>query len=177
MPVLLQAATWDPDSLTLDRWLESQLAELYPDLSSGRFGSGCTGYLLTHTQSSWHLLPIIDGIDEMDPDGRSLALKALGSSDRPMVVTCRAQEYEEAVLISDRALSSDASVGNQWHRARSLTSGHDRGLEALPHMGITRYSCERTIVTAGNLRPSVRPKRSPAYPGSAPRPLIGRVGA
>ncbi len=54
------------------------------------------------------LLAVLDGLDEMPPATLAAALDALDSAGHPLVVTCRADEYEKAVTESGSFLSRAA---------------------------------------------------------------------
>ncbi|MFE9204823.1 hypothetical protein [Micromonospora sp. NPDC007230] len=92
VPVLLQIATWDPNE-NLDDWLVRRLVEDYPFLGNeARFGAGAIREIVTQRL----VLPILDGLDEMPPELRPVALRALDddwSADRPFVLTCRMEEF------------------------------------------------------------------------------------
>ncbi|MFG2053068.1 NACHT domain-containing protein [Micromonospora sp. NPDC048930] len=92
VPVLLQIAGWNPDE-NLDDWLVRRLVEDYPFLGNeARFGAGATREIVTQRL----VLPILDGLDEMPPELRPVALRALDddwSADRPFVLTCRTEEF------------------------------------------------------------------------------------
>ncbi|GIJ26414.1 hypothetical protein Vqi01_15760 [Micromonospora qiuiae] len=95
LPVLLQIASWDPEE-NLDDWLVRRLAEDYPFLGNeARFGATAIRKIVTQRR----VLPILDGLDELPPEQRPVALRALDedwSSDRPFVLTCRTDEFTAA---------------------------------------------------------------------------------
>lgn len=94
VPVRFSLSTWPTDSQSLEEWLARQLAiryQLRPVLAAS---------LVTERL----ILPILDGLDEMDPeDGHYARAKAVlrsldddylqGSRRAPVVVTCRASRY------------------------------------------------------------------------------------
>jgi hypothetical protein len=92
VPVLLQIASWDPAE-NFDAWLVRRLVEDYPFLGNeARFGVGATREIVTQRL----ILPILDGLDEMPPELRPVALRALEDdwpADRPFVLTCRTEEF------------------------------------------------------------------------------------
>ena len=92
VPVLLQIASWDPEE-NLDDWLVRRLVEDYPFLGNeARFGASAGREIVTQRL----VLPILDGLDEMPPELRPVALRALDddwSADRPFVLTCRTEEF------------------------------------------------------------------------------------
>ncbi|ONK14369.1 hypothetical protein [Streptomyces sp. MP131-18] len=91
VPVLLSAPSWDPITESLDDWLVRRLAE---SSYAGRDDTPRT--LLRHGL----LLPILDGLDEIPESARRSAVRALNHAlgqERPIVVTCRAAEYEDVI--------------------------------------------------------------------------------
>lgn len=91
VPVLLSAASWDPTAGGLDEWIVQTVARSY---YQGQ--SDVPDRLLRHGL----LLPIIDGLDEILESARRTAVehvtRATGSH-RPVVLTCRAREYEDLI--------------------------------------------------------------------------------
>jgi hypothetical protein len=91
VPVLLPVSSWDPVRERLDDWIVRTLAQPY---YNGRAEIPRT--LLTHGL----LLPVLDGLDEIPESARRSAIKGINHAiggERPVVVTCRAAEYEELI--------------------------------------------------------------------------------
>ncbi|WP_307628746.1 NACHT and WD40 repeat domain-containing protein [Streptomyces turgidiscabies] len=91
VPVLLPAASWDPVRERLDDWIVRTLALPY---YNGRPEIPRT--LLTHGL----LLPVLDGLDEIPESARRGAIRGINHAiggERPVVVTCRATEYEDLI--------------------------------------------------------------------------------
>ncbi|WP_338697224.1 hypothetical protein V2W30_16050 [Streptomyces sp. Q6] len=91
VPVLLPVSTWDPVRERLDDWMARSLAVPY---YSGDQDIPRT--LLAHGL----LLPVLDGLDEIPESARRGAIRGIDDAlggDRPVVVTCRAVEYEELI--------------------------------------------------------------------------------
>jgi hypothetical protein len=107
VPVRLSISAFDPGpgceyappgevSVALDAWIASQLTDVYqlsPAISASLVGGG------------W-ILPILDGLDEIDPAGdgdvRARAvLRALnqpvGTAPRAVVLTCRTSKYRQLI--------------------------------------------------------------------------------
>ncbi|WP_406448671.1 hypothetical protein OH768_00010 [Streptomyces sp. NBC_01622] len=91
VPVLLSISSWDPLRERLDDWIVRTLAVPYyggdPEIPR---------LLLTHGL----LLPVLDGLDEIPESARRGAIRGINQAigtDRPLVVTCRAVEYEELI--------------------------------------------------------------------------------
>src|SRR6266480_1469033 len=102
VPVLISAAAYDT-RLTWEDWLAGHLAL--------RFGIGAKA--AARLVRDGRILPVVDGVDEMDPAGsgqeraRTL-VSALNASIRgrekaPVVVTCRLGEYQALMREIDRA--------------------------------------------------------------------------
>ncbi|GIF70604.1 NACHT domain-containing protein [Asanoa siamensis] len=108
VPVLLNMSAWDP-AVHVDVWLARRLVEIYPELSPRRLGPGGAGLLI----SSGRVVPVLDGLDEIPADLRASALTALTqvvAGDRPLVLTCRAVEFEEIVQATGVPLARAAVV-------------------------------------------------------------------
>ncbi|HZB32484.1 MAG TPA: hypothetical protein VE465_20165 [Streptosporangiaceae bacterium] len=106
VPVPLSAVSWDPRTQTLEDWVTDRLRADYPTLRRGR--DGATPDVADRLVRSGLVLPVIDGLDEMPADTRTVAISALerpASQMIPFVVTCRSQEYEQAVVSSGRTIS------------------------------------------------------------------------
>ncbi|MGW7540742.1 hypothetical protein ACWGKQ_06445 [Streptomyces sp. NPDC054770] len=91
VPVLLPASSWDPVREPLDDWIVRALALPY-------YGSRpeIPRVLLTHGL----LLPVLDGLDEIPESARRSAIRGINTAigvERPIVVTCRAAEYEDLI--------------------------------------------------------------------------------
>ncbi|MFI2027011.1 NACHT and WD40 repeat domain-containing protein [Streptomyces buecherae] len=103
VPVLLPVASWDPVRERLNDWIVRTMAQPY---YSGREDIPRT--LLEQGL----VLPILDGLDEIPETARRSAIQALNEigTERPLVVTCRAVEYEELVRGGAPALRQAAVV-------------------------------------------------------------------
>lgn len=96
IPVLLPVLTWDPTGEDLDAWLIRRIFEDYPDLrDDARYGPDAAQRLVLNRK----ILPILDGLDEMPRTLRGDAVSAITGAmgNRPVVVTCRTEEYAAAV--------------------------------------------------------------------------------
>jgi hypothetical protein len=97
VPVLLSAAGWDtiafPD---IHDWIAHRLAQDYPPLRASQFGTGIPRLLAVHS----HILPVLDGMDELPPPAQAAIIKALNrsmSGTDQIVVTSRTADYIRAV--------------------------------------------------------------------------------
>jgi hypothetical protein len=102
VPVRFGLSTWPTDSQSLEEWLSRQLAiryQLRPALAASLVAERL-------------ILPILDGLDEMDPEDDHYArakavLRSLddgylqGSRRAPVVVTCRAARYSALQELPD----------------------------------------------------------------------------
>lgn len=92
IPVRLSLANWDKERRTFDDWLLDEIEAL-------PFPRGQAEQLLRHDL----ILPLLDGLDEMDPHAgdqaqagprSSAVFKSLHERVKPMVLTCRTEVYE-----------------------------------------------------------------------------------
>jgi len=106
VPVLLSLASWDPRRDHLDRWLAGRLADNHPALLNAReYGRDAPTRLVL----GGHVVPILDGLDEMPADLRATALDALDQTmavGRSLVLTCRSAEYEQVTRESGTVMST-----------------------------------------------------------------------
>ncbi|MDG4784834.1 NACHT domain-containing protein [Micromonospora sp. WMMD1102] len=97
VPVLLNPASWNPRRQHFDDWLADCLVEQYQFLrAQDRYGLNSAMRLVDQGR----VLPVLDGLDEMPVGVHVSAVRALTDAvgpSRPLVVTCRADEYEAAV--------------------------------------------------------------------------------
>ncbi|MBP2320263.1 hypothetical protein JOF56_000648 [Kibdelosporangium banguiense] len=91
VPVFLSLSTWDPVLEPLDDWIVRCLAaEHYGDDET------TPRSLLTRNM----ILPVLDGLDEIPEHLRRRAIRRINETldgDRPLILTCRAAEYENEV--------------------------------------------------------------------------------
>ncbi|MCX4671826.1 NACHT domain-containing protein [Streptomyces sp. NBC_01381] len=107
VPVRISAASWDT-GLSLEQLLIDQLIDAY----------GLSAATAKHIVETRHVLPVLDGLDEMDigqtPVLESRASAALewcnsyqdGRDVAPLVLTCRADEYEALENSGQRVLDA-----------------------------------------------------------------------
>lgn len=109
VPVLLSLSSWDPRDEHLDTWMVRRVVEDYPALSNAEaFGPRAAHRLVTDS----HILPILDGLDEMPAGLHPAAIDALDRvpAGRPLIVTCRSAEYEAAVTSHGGVLATAAVI-------------------------------------------------------------------
>ncbi|WP_345074909.1 NACHT domain-containing protein [Phytohabitans flavus] len=108
LPVLLPINAWNTTE-RVDDFVSRQLAEVYSDVLAPY---GDPPALAQRLVEHRRILPILDGLDELPADAIARAMDYLdqfASAERPLVVTCRTGEYEQAVRRS-RVLSLAAVV-------------------------------------------------------------------
>ncbi|MGH3803824.1 MAG: NACHT domain-containing protein, partial [Pseudonocardiaceae bacterium] len=156
IPVLVSLAGWDPtEQPRLHTWLAARLAEDYPSL---RAVGPTTAQALAE---QGHLLPILDGLDEIpeprQPEVIAALNKSLTDTDQ-LVLTSRTNEYTTAVAEGRNVLTSAVAIapeplttaqaaeyltcclppdpGPSWrellHRLRTGTAGHLAPVLATP---------------------------------------------
>ncbi len=108
VPVLLSASSWDPHTEHLHTWLARRIVEEYPALANHDvYGPDAAERMITQGR----LMVVLDGVDEMPaallPEAIA-ALDAAVAGQYPLVVTCRGDEYEAAVVGSGAILTRAA---------------------------------------------------------------------
>lgn len=109
VPVLLSISSWRLHE-PLEAWLARRIVEDYPFLADrGVYGVDAVIGLVR----SGRVLPILDGLDEMPTQRQAPALAALNdtiSGGRPVVLTCRSEQYQAAVAVAGAPLGRAAVV-------------------------------------------------------------------
>jgi hypothetical protein len=98
VPVVVQASSWLPSKQSFDQWIEAKLVELDRRLAAvDEDGLTLAQVLLEHG----HILPVVDGFDEIAPALQADALKAINQSlanrHRSIVITSQLAPYHAAV--------------------------------------------------------------------------------
>jgi len=99
VPVRFSLAAYDT-TLTLDQWITGQLEQRFTDLPEA---------VARELVDRRRILPVLDGLDEMDPD-QGTPQRAIAAVDRintyvrgtgpsPVVVTCRLDRYKQLIGI------------------------------------------------------------------------------
>ncbi|MCT9139455.1 NACHT domain-containing protein [Streptomyces violarus] len=109
VPILLTAASFDPERESIHDWLRRRITADYPTLADAdTYGPTAIDDLLAGHQ----VLPVIDGLDELPKEVQASVLTALNGTldtDAPLVLTSRTDEYTAAAA-SARALSGAAVI-------------------------------------------------------------------
>ncbi|WP_329624742.1 NACHT domain-containing protein [Streptomyces sp. NBC_01255] len=138
VPVRIPLAEWDPET-SLEPWLVRQVADTY-GLRTGTAHDLVTQRLV---------LPLLDGLDEMDGEAGSSerAARALDQINRyhglhgpaPLVVTCRSDTYER--LSYERGgLESTAVAAIEALDSRQIRTYLEHTLAARPHAEKSAWS-------------------------------------
>jgi len=108
IPVLLSLASWDPATHPrLHGWLAERLAADYPSLRA--FGPDVARALA----EQGHILPILDGLDELPLARQPEVITALNASlteAGQLVLTCRTREYTTAIAEAHTVLTGAAVI-------------------------------------------------------------------
>lgn len=110
VPVLLTIASWDPKKESLETWLKRRLVEDYPFLRALPAADEHED-VLQRLLDDGRILPVLDGMDEIRVELRSEAITLIKGSGLPrLILTCRADEYEHAVVEGLDVLPDTATV-------------------------------------------------------------------
>ncbi|WP_157494478.1 NACHT domain-containing NTPase [Kutzneria sp. 744] len=90
-PFFVSMSSWNPAEVRLSDWLKQRLVISHPSLSA----VDATGRRIADVLVDEHrVLPVLDGLDELGPSRRSVALAAIGrSAPFPFVLTCQTKEF------------------------------------------------------------------------------------
>lgn len=93
VPVLLNAAAWNPHWRSLRDWVADQLYDQYPFLATGKYGGDAAAELVTQG----HIAVFLDGFDEMRDAWHQEAITELrGFPDARVVLFSRTKEFDTA---------------------------------------------------------------------------------
>ncbi|HKN56188.1 MAG TPA: NACHT domain-containing protein [Amycolatopsis sp.] len=102
VPVLLPAAAWDTDACPrLHQWLSARIGQDYQ--------ASLTGQLAEALAVGGHVLPVLDGLDELPEEAQRKIVAALNRSlggDDQLILTSRTEEFTNAVRATDDVLGS-----------------------------------------------------------------------
>jgi hypothetical protein len=107
VPVLLSVAGWDTEAFPrLHDWLVDRLLQNYPALRSAELGGAP---MVTALAARSHLLPVLDGLDELPVPARGAVITALNrslSNTDELILTSRTEEFTAAVTSAADVLTS-----------------------------------------------------------------------
>ena len=135
IPVLLNLSSWDPNRQSLDDWLTRQLAT---ELQRCGVGTAVFHTLLEQGE----VVPILDGLDEIPEALRPVAVARLTQAvrdSRPIVVTCRAEEYSRII----------AATGKPLARARVVEIEPMTSAQAAAYLSAQRWEGDRSWQPVG----------------------------
>ncbi|MFC4066721.1 hypothetical protein [Actinoplanes subglobosus] len=110
VPLLLPINDWDP-ARPVEDFVAARLAADYGEVLARHGDPQLIARQLAGRRGG--VLPILDGLDELPAGRHSQALDAIdvyAGQDRPVVVTCRGREYEQAVTRGQTLLSRAAVI-------------------------------------------------------------------
>ncbi|MEU8308962.1 NACHT domain-containing protein [Actinomadura sp. NPDC048955] len=112
VPLLVSVASWDTNRFPrLQAWLAARLTEIYPSLRAPQYGLDAADQLVQRA----HILPVLDGLDEIPAQARTAVIAALNRSladDDQLILTSRTREFTDAALARD-VLTSAAVIQPQ----------------------------------------------------------------
>jgi hypothetical protein len=113
VPVLLSVAGWDTASYPrLEGWLGVRLIQDYPALRAPGLAPGMARTLA----DQGHILPVLDGLDELPRSAQAKIIaalnKSMGDTDQ-LILTSRADEFEQAVDTAGDVLTSAVVIEPQ----------------------------------------------------------------
>jgi hypothetical protein len=174
VPVLLPVAGWRPDR-TLDDWLAEQVGGINRLLARPVDApDGSRRSMARELVARDLIVPVLDGLDEIDEEAQRVVLGRLAGTDRRLVVSSRTRPYEAAVAAAGRipgAAVVELQPLTPAEAAQYLVDGDDgRWTPVLAHLAASArsplaraLSTPLTIWLARNVYLS---------PGSNPRELL-----
>jgi hypothetical protein len=147
VPVLVPASTLAPGEM-VKGWLERTLAERYPPLrDTSVYGAEAIAGLVAQRG----VLPVIDGLDDLEPAPRGQLLGALSRAFgpcQPLILTCRGPEYREAVEAAGTVFPGGAVIELRAVTGEDAASFLERGTAGPKARSL------RQVVDAIRARPS-----------------------
>ena len=104
VPFLAPVASWDPCRQDLRNWLAARLVIDHPALAGPPPADVAEPTQAAALLASGLILPVLDGLDEIPDQVRGPAISRINDALRPgeqVVVTCRTQQYRDAVRPQD----------------------------------------------------------------------------
>ncbi|WP_367132272.1 MULTISPECIES: NACHT domain-containing protein [Streptomyces] len=104
VPVPVSASGWNPDT-EFAAWMAGELGRSYPHVRA--LAADVPALLV----GRGHVLPVLDGLDELPDAACSRVLQALDTrfgTRIPLILTCRTEEFEQALPPGDGVLTTAA---------------------------------------------------------------------
>jgi serine/threonine protein kinase len=98
VPVIFSLGSWDPTAVSLRDWMCRRLVRDYNALEAPAANGGNTAAALI---DGHHILPVLDGFDEVASGLQGTALTALNEYAGPLLLTSRPADYARAVREND----------------------------------------------------------------------------
>lgn len=110
VPVIVPLGSWNPQAEHLDAYVIATLISDYPFLAArSEWGASLAERFLLDGQ----IVPVLDGLDEVPPALQTAAFAEINrayAADRPVVLTCRGDEYQRAVEATGKVLASGVVI-------------------------------------------------------------------
>ena len=109
VPVLLPISTWEPQRESVVDFAARRLTQDYPIIAGTVSGQEVARQLVEQAR----VLLVLDGLDELATDLRAFVVRRLDeftAASRPLVATCRSQEYEQTIRTHGQVVSRAAVV-------------------------------------------------------------------
>ncbi|MBB5085120.1 hypothetical protein [Nonomuraea endophytica] len=182
VPVLFPVSGWDVEAHPrLQSWLAARLHLDYPALRAPELGTSAAE--LVH---GGHILPVLDGLDEVSAPMRVRIIEALNSSlgeGDGMILTSRRIEFTAAVRDAGRPLTGAAVI---VARPLSRAAAADYLAACLPDHPPPAWTEVLAALRAGSVPALAELSGTPMWlwlvrtvfmaPGADPRPLAGLLG-
>jgi NACHT domain len=121
VPVLFSLASWNPGEQGLRDWLGAQMSTDHPALAAAASPGAAQESSIEALLEAGLVLPVLDGLDEIPDDIRSLAIAGISDALQPSwkaVVTCRTEQYADIMRHVPRPALRAAAI-----QLRSLDAG------------------------------------------------------
>lgn len=96
LPVLFKIANWHPGETPLPAWLAGQLLEILPAIGGSTGGARNYDAEVAEVLANRHVLPVLDGLDDMGDPATALRRIDVELAGRPFVLTCRTATFAQA---------------------------------------------------------------------------------
>jgi hypothetical protein len=158
IPVLVSLSGWDTQvHRRLHDWLAVRLEEMYPVLRHGMYSSGLSKEL---TQRSM-ILPVLDGLDELEEQARTEVILALNRSlteKDKLILTSRTEEYTDAVRQAGHLLEGATAIESLPLKPKDITQYVRDCLQRVPRGTSQQQESKSwravlTVLGAGNASP------------------------